>query len=176
MKRFFAALAFGPLALSALFAGDIYRWVDEKGQVQLSDKVPEQFRKSATRVDSRQYELTPEQRKEAQARAAREKARLAKAAAEEAKAKKARDAAAADAAAAAASGARTGKAAAQPASAARGTNAAADCATLRRRYQESADCLAPFLNANGSIKEGAFQACGPPVPYPAQECSSTPLY
>lgn len=175
MKRFFAALAFGTLALSPLCAGDIYRWVDDKGQVQLSDNVPEQFKKSATRVDSRQYELTPGQRKEAEARAAREKARLAKAAAREAKAK-AREAAGPVGAASAASAAKTSKAAAKPASAASGARAAADCATLRRRYQESADCLAPFLNVNGSIKEGAFETCGPAVPYPASECSSTPLY
>lgn len=46
-----------------------------------------------------------------------------------------------------------------------------DCATLWQRFYESSECLAPYLNVNGSIKPNAFEACGPAVPFPAQECS-----
>lgn len=105
MKRLFVALALGALALAPLYGADIYRWVDDKGRVHLSDEVPERFRKSAIPLPS-------------------------------------------------------------------GT----DCASLRRRFQESADCFAPFVNANGSVKPEAFQTCGPAVPAPALECSSTPAY
>jgi hypothetical protein len=51
-----------------------------------------------------------------------------------------------------------------------------DCASLRRRFQESADCYGPFFNANGSFKPEALEVCGPPVPAPGLECSSTPAY
>jgi hypothetical protein len=53
---------------------------------------------------------------------------------------------------------------------------AEECAILRRRFQESSACFAPFMNTNGSVKPEAFKVCGPAVPYPARECSSTPAY
>mgnify|MGYP001767041620 CR=1 FL=1 len=65
----------GVLAASLAFgagATDIYRWVDENGRTHLSDVVPERYRDTATRVDSRSHELTPEQRREARERAAGE--------------------------------------------------------------------------------------------------------
>jgi hypothetical protein len=51
-----------------------------------------------------------------------------------------------------------------------------DCASLRLRFQESAECYAPFVNTNGSVKPEAFRVCGPPVPEPVRECSSTPAH
>jgi len=51
-----------------------------------------------------------------------------------------------------------------------------DCESLRRRFQESSECFAPYFNANGSVKPEAFQFCGPAVPAPALECSSTPAH
>jgi hypothetical protein len=167
MKRFFALIAYAALTLSPAHAADIYRWVDEKGQVQLSDSVPEKFKKSATRIDSRQHELTPAQRAEAEAGAAREKARAAEEAQRDAKARAAEAAEARAAASAAA--ATTAKAAGKPAS------EATDCTTLRKRYLESADCYGPFSNSNGTRKPGAYETCGEPVPFPARECSSQPL-
>ncbi|MDB5872592.1 MAG: hypothetical protein JWQ07_2034 [Ramlibacter sp.] len=158
MKRLFALLAFSGLALSPVYGADIYRWVDENGRVQFSDTVPEQFKKSATHIDSRQYELTPAQRKDAEARTARDKERAAEAAERDAKV------AAAPAAQAAS--------AASPASATLPSGATSDCVTLRRRFAESNECFAPFFNANGSVKAEAFARCGPAVPYPARECSS----
>lgn len=165
MKRLFVALALGALALAPLYGADIYRWVDDKGRVHLSDQVPEQFRKSATRIDSRQFELTPQQRKEADARAARERTRAAQSAQRDAKAS---DAKAAEAAAAAS--------AAQARTPVKPGASGTDCASLRRRFQESINCFAPFVNANGSVKERAFEVCGPAVPAPSLECSSTPAY
>jgi Domain of unknown function (DUF4124) len=57
------------LTPSALIAGDIYRWVDDQGQTQMSDVVPEKYRDKATRINSRRYELTPEQKADARSRA-----------------------------------------------------------------------------------------------------------
>lgn len=167
MKRLLALLACSALPLASVHAADVYRWVDETGRVQLSDKVPEKYKNSATRIDTRQHELTPAQRAEAEARAAREKARAAEEAQRDAKARAAEAAEARAAASAAA--ATTAKAPGKPAS------EATDCTTLRKRYLESADCYGPFSNSNGTRKPGAFEACGEPVPFPARECSSQPL-
>ena len=147
-------LTLGGLWLPPLYGADIYRWVDQDGRVHLSDTVPEQFKKSATRIDSRQYELTPAQRREAEARTARDKAQAAE-----------RDAKAAATAGRAAS-------AAAPASAVSAEAGTADCATLRRRFAESNECFAPFFNRNGSVKAEGYAKCGAPVPYPTNECSS----
>jgi len=78
------------VALLSLPAGaaDIYRWVDENGKVHISDTVPEKYRKSAKRIDSGQYEVTPQQRAAAEALAERdrERARTSAAVAEQKKA------------------------------------------------------------------------------------------
>ncbi|HEX9450848.1 MAG TPA: DUF4124 domain-containing protein [Burkholderiales bacterium] len=66
MKLRLALLTFSIMLFSPLYAADIYRWVDENGRIQFSDVVPEKYKKSAKRMDSRQYELSPEQRKEAE--------------------------------------------------------------------------------------------------------------
>lgn len=134
---------------------DIYRWVDENGRVQFADTAPPASRKPVTRMDSRPYELSPEQRREAEARAAREKAQ----ALENPQYK------AAETPAVAAPSPKASQQAGPPAIAGK------DCASLRRRFQESSECFAPFFNVNGSIKADAFETCGPAVPYPAQECS-----
>ena len=46
-------LAASVLWLPPLYGADIYRWVDQDGRVHLSDTVPEQFKKSATRIDAK---------------------------------------------------------------------------------------------------------------------------
>ena len=69
MKLRLALLTFSIMLFSPLYAGDIYRWVDENGRIQFSDVVPEKYKKSAKKIDSRQYELSAEQRREAEARA-----------------------------------------------------------------------------------------------------------
>lgn len=146
MKR--TVVLAGVLWLSLAQATDIYQWVDESGRTHLSDVVPQKYRHSAKRVDSRLFEVSPQQRAEAEARAAREREQAAKGAAE------------------APVGARGERAAstgsAQPASAAAPASArgdTSDCASLRRQYAQSQECFAPFINTNGSVKPGAFEKC-----------------
>jgi hypothetical protein len=149
----------------AAHAGDIYRWVDENGRTQMSDQVPEKYRASAKHLgDSRQYELTPEQRKEADARAATARAR------EDAEARARADAAArpaaAEKAAAPASGATQAGEEVEP-----NTISAAECAAWWREYMKNMACYGPFHNVNGSMKPGAFEACGLPVRNPSRQCA-----
>lgn len=155
MKAVSTVLVLIALGPSSAYGADIYRWVDENGRVHFSDTVPPQYKKSVISIDSQQYELSPEQRKEAEARAAREKERFT----ETTKHK------AAEATASTNSNPKASTATAKL------PTATTDCATLFRRFQESSECYAPFFNANGSIKENAYETCGPAVPYPAQECS-----
>jgi hypothetical protein len=129
------------------WAADLYRWVDESGRTHITDTVPEQYRKSATRIDTRQFEATSEQRREAEERAERERARVR--AIQEERARGARPAAA-------------------PAAAPRQA-AAADCAELHRRYRESLDCFAPYIQANGTTKAEAYSKCAV-VKDPSPEC------
>ena len=162
-------IAFGAMAFSPLYAADIYRWVDDSGRVQLSDRVPEKFKDKAIRIDSRQYELTHEQRKEADARKESEKVRATEAAEREKRVRATPAAAPASAASAPASAAS----AAAPASAAK--TSGNDCTSLRKRFAENNECLSPFFTTSGVKPEG-FAKCGPAVPYPTQECSGTPKY
>ena len=148
----FAPLACGILLSFPLYAADIYRWVDENGRTQISDIVPENYKKSATRIDSRQFELSAEQRREAEARAAEAKQRKARSDAVEAA-----NSVAAAAAAAAESGPR------------QATNQSTDCATLRRLYRESQECFAPYRTVNGATKAEAFEKCTP-VADPVSKC------
>ncbi|OYU45667.1 MAG: hypothetical protein CFE44_06265 [Burkholderiales bacterium PBB4] len=69
MKLLILCLCALCLTPSALKAGDIYRWVDDQGRTQMSDVVPEKYRDKATRINSRRYELTPEQKADAGSRA-----------------------------------------------------------------------------------------------------------
>jgi Domain of unknown function (DUF4124) len=150
------------LAGALLFAGTcahaaaIYRWVDENGRTHVADVVPEKYRATATRIDSGQYEVSPAQRKEAEARAARDKALAASQAA-------ARRSPAASAPAAKAS---TPTSARRPA---QGVTEATDCDTWRRLYRESEDCFAPYRSTRGGIKPEAFEACNP-IPSPELKC------
>lgn len=113
--------------LGSLHAADIYRWVDETGRTHMSDTVPEQYRKSATRTDARKFEVSDEQRREAEARAERDRAKVR--ASEEARSRSLEPGQAAPAAGAP-----------KPAA-----SAAGDCAEQYRRYRESLDCFAPYV-------------------------------
>lgn len=146
------------LACTGAQAAAIYRWVDEHGRTHVSDVVPEQYRATATRIDSGQYEVSPERRKEAEQRAARDKAQAAEAAARRA-------------GAGASASAPAGKASA-PAPArrpAQGVSDATDCGTWRRLYRESEDCFAPYRTTRGGIKPEAFEKCNP-IPSPELKC------
>jgi hypothetical protein len=159
-------------ALSAVHAVEIYRWVDENGRTQISDHVPEKFRAGATPLgDSRQYELTPRQRAEAEARTAREKRQREIDEQDRADAEKAAQEAA-RAAAAAASAATTTRRPRQ--GTVPGKIDAAECAALQAEYAKSGACYAPFHLARGGLRAGAFDACGPTVPDPSERCGPEP--
>ena len=70
MKRLLGIAALGAVFSLPLHAADVFRWVDENGRTQISDMVPEKYRKSAVKIDSYRYELSAEQRAEVDARAA----------------------------------------------------------------------------------------------------------
>ena len=128
-------------------AADLYRWVDESGRTHITDTVPEQHRKSATRIDTRQFEVSSEQRREAEARAEQDRAKVREI--EEGRARPApREVAPA--------------AGHKPA-------AAGGCAELHRRYRESLDCFAPFIQANGTTRAEAYKKCTV-VKDPSPEC------
>ena len=158
-----SALAFivAAAAAFAAYGADIYVWTDENGKTHLADSVPPKYRKSAARIDSSQFELSPEQQREAAAaRAALEK--------------KANAASAQPPASAARMAAPMG---AQPrqAPAASASASASDCDALQREYRESLECFAPYVNANGSVKPGAFAACKSVV-NPTLKCGSPKAY
>lgn len=147
------------VALSALlplsYAAEAFRWVDDEGRTHISDKVPEKYRHSATRVDTGP-EPSPRQRREAQERAAEYKKR-----AEETVPRS--------------GDTRDSTVPVPPAapiqSTPRTTRNASDCAELLRRYRESQECFAPFRMANGGLRPEAFQLCGPDLPDPSGQCT-----
>jgi len=139
------------LLLSSAHAADIYRWVDEQGRTQFSDTVPDQHKKSATKTDARQFEVSGEQRREAEERAERERAKVK--ALEDERARAASQAAPVT----------TPKPVA---------SAASDCAELHRSYRESLDCFAPYVMANGATRAEAFTKCTV-VKDPSSQCGPT---
>ena len=157
------AVAVVAAASFAAHGADIYVWTDENGKTHLADSVPAKYQKSAVKIDSSQFELSPEQQREAAAaRVALEK----KAAAASAPA--------ASAPARAIPPQTAGPLNASAASAPPGANSA-ECEALQREYRASLECFAPFVNANGSLKPGAFAACRS-VPNPTAKCGSAPAY
>lgn len=133
------------LVATSASAATIYRWVDENGRTQLSDTVPEKYRKSAKQVDSEQFKASPEAKKAAEERTAREKTL-----ANELDGQRKKEEAGAASAASAASAQKNRKAGAADAS---------DCASWRRLYRESQACFAPYHNIDGSLKPGAYDNC-----------------
>ena len=156
-----SALAF-VIAAAAAFAAqgaDIYVWTDENGKTHLADSVPPKYRKSAARIDSSQFELSPEQQREAAAaRAALEK--KASAPVPQPQASPAPPAA---------------PLSASPRQAPASTASSTDCDALQREYRESLECFAPFVNANGTVKPGAFATCKSVV-NPTLKCGSPKAY
>jgi hypothetical protein len=154
MKPIVAAFVVGTMLAFAAFGADIYVWTDENGKTHLSDSVPPRYKASARRIDSRQFELTPEQQREAAARLELTRKALA-------------------ASVPAASQAQA-PAPARPATPAAST-AGDDCEALLREYIASLECFAPFVNANGSLKPEAFTTCRSVV-NPTQKCGSPKAY
>lgn len=150
-----AALALLPLAAGAT---QLCRWVDETGRTQLSDTVPPQYLGTATCIDSRKYELSPEAQREADQRAAQERARVRN----EAATQPPEPPPSVPAPAAAASAPVVKRPAQQ-------VTDATDCATWWRLYDESADCFGPYRNVRGGIRPEAFDVCNP-VESPVPKC------
>jgi hypothetical protein len=146
-----AALSF------AAQAADIYFWTDESGRTHLSDSVPAAYRKSALRIDSSRFDLTPEQQRDAAAA----RASLANKAS-----------APVPQPAPVAAPRSAGRAGPPPATR---PGAPADCDALQREYIESLECFAPFVNANGSVKPEGFATCKSVV-NPTQKCGSAKAY
>ncbi|WP_291010072.1 DUF4124 domain-containing protein [Hydrogenophaga sp.] len=142
--------------LAGVQAGDIYRWVDDQGRTHWSDVVPEKYRNNATRVDTRQYELTPEQQREAAERAARERAHAPELPEPPAMA------------------APTPAAPQAPAPSVvkrpvEQVTESTDCATWWRLYRESQECFGPFHTVGGGLKPEAFDHCNE-IPSPELKC------
>lgn len=133
-------------------ASSICRWVDEKGQAQFSDVVPESYKSTVTCTHSPTTESSNARRdadkesKDLQSKPSRP-------------------------AAAASNPAPPESAASQPAARqpAERVTESTDCKTWRRLYDESGACFAPFRTARGGIKAEAFAACNE-VPNPEAKC------
>ena len=134
----------------------IYRWVDEQGRTQVSDVVPEKYRKSAIRIDSSRSEVSPEQRQQAERAAAKNKALAEEATTRRQSAHVVQPPIAASQAAASR----------RPA---QGVTDATDCATWRRLYRESEECFGPFRTTRGATKTEAFEKCNQ-IPNPELKC------
>jgi hypothetical protein len=141
-----------------LGAASICRWVDEAGRTQMADVVPDRYKNVARCTDAQKYELSPEQKRDAEQRAADGQARAR---------------ARADAApAAAAPAAPNPSVAARPPGVRRPVEVvtdATDCPTWRRLFNESSDCFGPYRTARGGIKPEAFDHCNA-VPDPELKC------
>ena len=149
-----AALILG--AVVGVQAGDIYRWVDEQGRTHLSDSVPEKYRGTATRIDTRPYELTLEQQREAAERAARERAQAV---------------ASAEPLAPGAPPQPTPTLPLTPVikRPAQQVTESTDCTTWWRLYRESQKCFGPFRTVGGGVKPEAFEHCNE-IPSPMPKC------
>ena len=153
----FIALAPALLLLSMdAGATSICRWVNERGQTQIAEVVPEKYKKVAICTDSQKYELSPEQRQAAERRLAEDQAR-------------ARTAAAKLLADRASSAPGPARAASRPGPK-RPTEVVTDttdCTTWWRIYDESAACFGPYRTTRGAIKVEGFEICNvveSPVP------------
>jgi hypothetical protein len=162
MKWRLVACVLAGAAVSGLgTAGEIYRWVDEQGRVQMSDRPPPKAPGQVTKQDAPRNEVTPEQRKAAEDQAARDKARLKGAETE-------RDNAVVPASkprAAASSGYADESDPTLPPRA-----SAEDCRMWRQEYYRSLACFAPFRTVYGGIKAEAFAVCGTEIMHPEFEC------
>ena len=135
--------------------------MDESGRTQMSDVVPEKYKNSATCSDSRQYELSPQQKREVELREA------------EVKSGKRLETADPPARPASSPG-RTGNSAAQPVAKrvkrpAEAITDSTDCPTRWRIYDESIECFGPYRTTRGATKPEGFDMCNE-IPSPEMMC------
>lgn len=138
-----------------LHAGDIYRWVDEQGNTQMSDVVPPKYRDVATRINSKQYELTPEQKADAYDRARYEAQRAADQKAAALRAQATADAVDRDRRYRAERELARTKAKSTDTSAA--DNSQRECDAQWRRYNESVACFSRFSTGNVGAGKARFR-------------------
>ncbi len=141
----------------ALGASVMCRWVDEKGRTQIADVVSDRYASVAICTDSKQYELTPDQLRDAAQRKAAERFKARRDMVKPPKK-------------AASSVSRPMDAASQP-RAKRPTEVVTDttdCATWWRIYDESGECFGPYKTLRG-IRPEAFDNCNE-VPSPEPKC------
>lgn len=163
--RVMAAIALMPVA-GLCWATDIYRWVDEQGRTHMADAVPERYKASASKTNSKRFEVSQSDHLAALARIAKERDRLAAEQAEQARAEAARRA---RAEAAQRSSAPVSGSAASRAASRSGKPSAPECAGLWREYFKSQECFAPYHLSGGGIKVEAFDHCTQIVS-PMQQC------
>lgn len=143
------------LALPSLSqAADIYRWVDEQGRMHAGDVVPERYKGTAVRIDSKRYQPSERQRAEAADRAAKDRAALSEL----------------EAARLARSQASAGSPASpDPATRQAAGSSGSECERLWQEYHESQVCFAPYQLGGRGVKAEAYSKCKE-VPNPSQKC------
>ena len=148
-----ALLGLHPLDSSAK---EVYRWVDETGRVHMSDTVPEQYKSSAKRYDSRQFERTEEQKRQAVIDSTRAAEAL----------KPAPPPPLADPIAIS-----SGTAQNQPPL----DPDTADCNALHQQFKQAQECYTPYRTKNLGIRGHAFQNCVD-IPAPPTRCGLQKIY
>lgn len=151
--------------LSAAHAADLYRWVDVHGQTHMSDIVPDRYRDVASKISSQKFELTPEQRADAQARLAKERERSERAKAELDARERLRQQRSAEAEA------ELARANSAKSSNPTASNSGKNCDALWKEYLENAGCFSRFATVSGAIKPEAFAVCSD-TPSPAPKCQA----
>lgn len=129
----------------------ICRWVDDSGRTQMSDVVPDKYKKSSTCSDSQKYELSTEQKREVEQRAA------------EAQLRKRHELAAPPTKASSSPPGSTGATTLPTAKGAKRPTEVitdeTDCPTRWRIYDESVECFGPYRTTRGATKSEAFDKC-----------------
>jgi hypothetical protein len=160
MKLIAATFVLCTVLAFAAHGAEIYRWTDESGKTHISDTVPAKYKDAATRIDSKAFELSPDQRRDAETRAAAQKARSDS------------QIPPGPTTAPAPLPAPASLSPTRPASA---PGPAKDsCEAQWREFRDSLDCFAPFMDVNGSLRPGAFDTCKRSVVQPA--CDAAPVY
>jgi hypothetical protein len=140
---------------STAIAADVYRWIDENGRTQISDQPPPKGSGAATKTPLPMEDVTPERRRAAQDRTAKDRAALRRI--DDERAARARNSEAA-------------ASAPEPSAALPPRGSTEGCRNSRQDYSASQACFAPYRNATGGLKPEAFAACGPEVLDPSRDC------
>ena len=119
------------------YGADIYKWVDEKGVTHFGDTPPDASRIKPKKLDLIVHEPTNAERRDADAKAARDKARSA--IPEEPS--------------------TAPQVVTMPSPPPRSMSAQDQYELNMKKYRESQDCFGPYITAGGGIKAEAFEHC-----------------